>query len=66
VALAAIQGLNAKLETALAERDAKIAAQAREISELRAQSTAQIASLRQAVEVLLARTAPADRVANAR
>ena len=44
----------------------EIAAQAREISELRAQSTAEIASLMQAIEVLLARTAPADRVAIAR
>ena len=35
VALAAIQGLNAKLEARLAERDAKLAEQAREIDSLR-------------------------------
>jgi hypothetical protein len=55
VALAAIQGLNAKLETALVERDATIAAQSREIAELR-----------RAVDVLLARTSPDNRVTASR
>jgi hypothetical protein len=45
VALAAIQGLNAKVE-----------AQAREIVELKQQHAAQIAELRRAVEMLMART----------
>ncbi|MFO1311184.1 MAG: hypothetical protein U1F41_03870 [Burkholderiales bacterium] len=52
VALAAIQGLNAKLEAAIVERDARIDAQAREIAELR-----------RAVEILLARTSPEGSIA---
>ncbi|MFO1311183.1 MAG: hypothetical protein U1F41_03865 [Burkholderiales bacterium] len=52
VALAAIQGLNAKLEAAIVERDARIDAQSREIAELK-----------RAVEVLMARTSPEGRVA---
>lgn len=52
VALAAIQGLNAKLEAAIVERDARIDAQAREIAELK-----------RAVDVLLARTSPDGRIA---
>ena len=47
VALAAIQGLNAKVE-----------AQAREIAELKQQHAAQIAELRHAIEMLVARTSP--------
>jgi hypothetical protein len=49
VALAAIQGLNAKLETKLAEKDA-------EISELRRRYESEVADLRRAVDVLMART----------
>jgi hypothetical protein len=52
VALAAIQGLNAKLEARIAERDARIERQASEIAELR-----------RAVEVLMTRTSPQGRVA---
>ncbi|MFO1303330.1 MAG: tail fiber domain-containing protein [Burkholderiales bacterium] len=63
VALAAIQGLNAKLEAAIVERDAHIDAQAREIADLRASHAAEIAELKRAVEVLLARTSPEGRVA---
>jgi hypothetical protein len=55
VALAAIQGLNMKLDAAIAERDARIAAQDREISELR-----------RAVEVLMARTSPEGKLAQSR
>ncbi|MFO1313633.1 MAG: hypothetical protein U1F41_16390 [Burkholderiales bacterium] len=51
VALAAIQGLNAKLE-------AKVAEQAREIAELKSSHATEIAQLKRAVEVLLARTSP--------
>jgi hypothetical protein len=52
VALAAIQGLNAKLEMKLAERDLTVAAQAKELAELK-----------RAVDVLLARAFAQDRVA---
>ncbi|MFO1313346.1 MAG: tail fiber domain-containing protein [Burkholderiales bacterium] len=52
VALAAIQGLNEKLEAAIVERDARIDAQSREIAELR-----------RTLELLLARIAPDARVA---
>ncbi|MFO1311551.1 MAG: tail fiber domain-containing protein [Burkholderiales bacterium] len=52
VALAAIQGLNAKLEAAIATRDATIEAQAREI-----------ADLKRAVEVLMSRASPEGRLA---
>jgi hypothetical protein len=52
VALAAIQGLNAKLEATISDRDAKLAEQAREI-----------AQLKRAVEVLLARTSSEARLA---
>ena len=55
VALAAIQGLNSKLDAAIAERDARIAAQDREITELR-----------RAVEVLMARTSPEGKLAQTR
>ncbi|MFO1303329.1 MAG: tail fiber domain-containing protein [Burkholderiales bacterium] len=63
VALAAIQGLNAKLEAAIAERDARIDAQARAIAQLRATHAAEMADMKRAVEVLLARTSPEGRVA---
>ncbi|MFO1313635.1 MAG: tail fiber domain-containing protein [Burkholderiales bacterium] len=52
VALAAIQGLNAKLE-----------AQAREIADLKAAHATEIADLKRAIEVLLARTSPEGRMA---
>ena len=52
VALAAVQGLNAKLE-------AKTTEQAREIDAQRSE----IAELKRAVEVLMARTAPEGRIA---
>jgi hypothetical protein len=55
VALAAIQGLNAKLETNIAERDQRIAQQGQEIVDLR-----------RAVEVLMARTSPEGKVAQSR
>ncbi|MFO1313636.1 MAG: tail fiber domain-containing protein [Burkholderiales bacterium] len=71
VALAAIQGLNAKLEsasgrleTAIAERDATIAEQAREIADLKAAYATEIAELKRAIDVLLARTSPEGRVAS--
>ena len=63
VALAAIQGLNAKLEARIAERDARIAAQGREIEALRIAHNAEIAELRRAVDVVLARTTPDGKVA---
>ncbi|MFO1305471.1 MAG: tail fiber domain-containing protein [Burkholderiales bacterium] len=52
VALAAIQGLNAKVE-----------AQAREIAQLKLAHASEIAELKRAVEVLLARTSPEGRIA---
>jgi hypothetical protein len=52
VALAAIQGLNAKVE-----------AQAREIEQLKAAHVAEIAELKRAVEVLLARTSVEGKIA---
>jgi hypothetical protein len=52
VALAAMQGLNAKLEAKLAERDARLAAQSREI-----------VPLRLAMEVLTARSTTDARTA---
>jgi len=55
VAFAAIQGLNAKFDAAIAERDARIVKQDQEIAELR-----------RAVEVLLTRTSPDGRVAERR
>jgi hypothetical protein len=59
VALAAIQGLNAKLEARLAEKEL-------EIAELRDAHSRELAELRGAVEVLMARTSPEGRVAQAR
>jgi hypothetical protein len=55
VALAAIQGLNAKFDAVIAERDARIVKQDQEIAELK-----------RAVEVLLAHTSPDGRVASGR
>ncbi len=55
VALAAIQGLNAKFDAVIAERDARIVKQDREIAELR-----------HAVEVLLTRASPDGRLARGR
>jgi hypothetical protein len=57
VAFAAMQGLNAKLDAAIKERDATIANQAREL----AVQQAEIAALNRAVEVLMARTTPGAR-----
>ncbi len=67
VALAAIQGLNAKLDLQLQNRNSRIDAQAARIAELEqeraaqaaqmAEQAAEIAVLRQAVDVLQARTA---------
>ena len=59
VALAAIQGLNAKLESRLAEKDAAIAARDAEIALLRSG----LADLRRAVDLLSARIAQDERVA---
>ena len=56
VALAAIQGLNAKLET-------KIREQAQEIAALHMRYSSEIAEIKAAVEVLMARTASDTRVA---
>ena len=53
VALAAIQGLNAKLENAIAERDARIDRQEREIAELR-----------RILAVMMSRIAPGGHVAS--
>ena len=55
VAFAAIQGLNAKFDAAIAERDARIVKQDQEIAELK-----------RAVEVLLTRTSPDGRMAAGR
>ena len=66
VTLAAIQGLNAKLEAQLSEERAARLAQAREISELRSHAAAEIAKLKLAIDVLLARTPPEGLVATAR
>ncbi|MFO1313634.1 MAG: tail fiber domain-containing protein [Burkholderiales bacterium] len=70
VALAAIQGLNAKLEAKVAEQAreivaarASIAEQAREIADLKSAHAAEMAELKRAVEVLMARTSPEGRVA---
>jgi len=52
VAFAAIQGLNAKFNAAIAERDARIDKQDQEIAELK-----------RAVEALMARTSPEGRIA---
>jgi hypothetical protein len=57
VALAAIQGLNAKLESAVSTKDAEIHSLKRELDALRAAHQTQIADLRLAVEGLIARTA---------
>jgi len=59
VALAAIQGLNAKVEARLAEKDAAIAARDAEIAELKAG----LAELRRAVALLNARVGGDERVA---
>ena len=80
VALAAIQGLNAKLEQstvdhadALADRDSRIAVHARELEALRVEIAQvrlvhqrEIVELKHAVEVLLARTSPRGQVATVR
>jgi len=76
VALAAIQGLNAKLESRaaeqsrrIAEQELKIAEQARALSDERRWREAlahEIAEVKSTVEVLLARTATNNRVAQAR
>ncbi len=66
VALAAIQGLNAKLEATLAERDARIASLAHALAQERTAREAQtreIAELRQTVGVLLGAVKDADRIA---
>jgi hypothetical protein len=55
VLFSAVQGLNAKFDAAIAERDARIVKQDHEIAELR-----------RAVEVLFARTSPDGRVASGR
>jgi len=55
VLFSAVQGLNAKLDAAITERDARIVKQDQEIAELR-----------RAVEVLLTRTSPEGRVAEGR
>ncbi len=55
VALAAIQGLNAKFDAVIAERDARIVKQDQEI-----------AALRRAIEALLARTTTEERVDDVR
>jgi hypothetical protein len=66
VALAAIQGLNAKLEAQVAEKNAEITALRREVSDLRASHDKEIANLRLAVEVLMARTSGEGRAAQTR
>ncbi len=77
VALAAIQGLNAKLESMLAAKDREIAAlearvaeqhramamQAQELVRARAIYEGEVADLRRAVDVLLLRTSPEGRMA---
>ncbi|MFO1312308.1 MAG: tail fiber domain-containing protein [Burkholderiales bacterium] len=63
VALAAIQGLNGTLEVMNAKLESKIAEQAQEIAALKASHFAEIAELKRAVAVLLARTSPEGRVA---
>jgi uncharacterized coiled-coil protein SlyX len=59
VALAAIQGLNAKLETRLAEKEAAIAARDAEIAQLKQG----LVELRRAVELLNARLGGDERLA---
>jgi len=77
VALAAIQGLNAKVEALLAAKDREIAAleariaeqqramvaQARELLRVRASHDGEVMELRRAVDVLLIRTSPEGRMA---
>ena len=59
VALAAIKGLNAKVEA----QALQIETQRSEIAELRAAHSNEIAELKRSVEVLMARTSPAGRMA---
>jgi hypothetical protein len=73
VAMAAIQGLNAKLEDREATlrrevqaKDGEIAALRREIADLRAVHQKEVADLRLAVEVLIARTSAEGRLAQTR
>jgi photosystem II stability/assembly factor-like uncharacterized protein len=66
VALAAIQGLNAKLEAALREKDVQLQAQAEKIAVLekdRLRQTAQIAELQRSVEQMVARTQQGGKLA---
>lgn len=66
VALAAIQGLNAKVDALVATKDAQIAALRREMSDLRASHLKEIADLRLAIELLMARETADVRVAHKR
>ncbi|MFO1313638.1 MAG: tail fiber domain-containing protein [Burkholderiales bacterium] len=63
VALAAIQGLNAKLEARVAEQSRELDAQRSEIASLKAVYATEVAELKRAVELLLARTSPEGRIA---
>jgi hypothetical protein len=77
IALAAVQGLNAKVESLLAAKDREIAAlearvaeqqralamQSQEIRRARATHEGEVADLRRAVDVLLLRTSPEGRMA---
>jgi len=66
VALAAIQGLNAKLESVVADKDAEIAALKERLAKVETSHARDMADLRLAVEVLMARTSTDGRVAQTR
>ena len=66
VALAAIQGLNAKLEAKVAAKDTEIAALKERLAQVETSHSRDMADLRLAVEVLMARTSTEGRVAQTR
>jgi adenine/guanine phosphoribosyltransferase-like PRPP-binding protein len=65
VALAAIQGLNAKVESVVATKDTEITALKRELADLRASHQKELADLRLTVDALMARASRDGRVAAA-
>jgi hypothetical protein len=66
VALAAIQGLNAKLEAKVAAKDAEIAALKERLAQVEMNHARDMADLRLAVEVLMVRMSTDGRVAQTR
>jgi hypothetical protein len=66
VALAAIQGLNAKVDSAVAAKDVEIAALEERLAKVEASHAREIDELRMAIEVLMVRMSTEKRVAQAR